>query len=389
MMNQNQRISKIIQEFDAQGWHRTGTETDHQSARWLAEKGSALDLELELERFEFNRVVPKECYLEVDGRRIQGLPFFDGGFTSPEGISGRIGPVGSGVEIGLGEVVRSSGPLGAGPNEEFQKSRRSAGHQALVAVTVGGKPGLMATNAPDFLQPFGPPVLQVGSEEREWLAGHAQRSSPALLVASADRTGAESFNVTGRVQGSGQNLPPLPAPLIVMTPRSGWWQCASERGAGLACWLEVMRQVVQSRPQRDVIFVATSAHELGLLGIDDFLERRPGLVEGAHAWLHFGADVSLEARFSATDDGLKALTRAALEDAGALPATPAPKGTTVGAESQVVARGGGRVAALVGRSPLFHLESDRWPQAIDVESIGRFANGFASLALQLSKGQRG
>ena len=171
-----------------------------------------------------------------------------------------------------------------------------------------------------------------------------------------------------------------------MTPRSGWWHCASERGAGLACWLEVMRRLVRSQPQRDVIFVATSAHELGLLGIDDFLERRPGLVEGAHAWLHFGADVGLESRFSATNDGLKAQTQRVLEDAGASPAAPAPDGTTVGAESQVVARGGGRVAALVGRSPLFHLESDRWPQDVDVESIGRFANAFASLALQLSKG---
>ena len=160
----------------------------------------------------------------------------------------------------------------------------------------------------------------------------------------------------------------------------------------MACWLGVMRQVVQSQPQRDVIFVATSAHELGLLGIDDFLERRPGLVEQAHAWLHFGADVGVGCRFSATDDGLKARTQTALEDAGASPAASAPNGTTVGAESQVVARGGGRVAALVGRSALFHLESDRWapgshaPNAIDVESIGRFANAFASLALQLSKG---
>ena len=384
-MNQKQRISKIIQEFDAQGWHRTGTEVDHESARWLAEKGRDLGLVLELERFEFNRVVPQDCYLEVEGRRIEGLPFFDGGFTSHEGISGRIGPIGSDAEIGLGEVMRGAGPLGAQANQEFQKYRkfsRPGGHQALVAVTVGEKPGLMATNAPDFRQPFGPPVLHVSSEEQEWLAGCAHRNSPARLVASAQRIASESFNVTGLVKGSGQDLPPM----IVMTPRSGWWHCASERGAGLACWLEVMRKVVQSQPQRDVIFVATSAHELGLLGIDDFLERRPGLVEGAHAWLHFGADVGLASRFSATDDGLKAQTQRALEDAGASPAAPAPDGTTVGAESQVVARGGGRVAALVGRSALFHLESDRWPQDVDVESISRFANAFADLALQLSKG---
>ena len=153
----------------------------------------------------------------------------------------------------------------------------------------------------------------------------------------------------------------------------------------MACWLEVMRQVVRSKPPRDVIFVATSGHELGLPGIDDFLERRPGLIESAHAWLHFGADVGRASRFSANEDSLKAQTQTALEGAGASPAAPAPEGTTVGAESQVVARGGGRVAALVGHSARFHLESDRWPREIDVGSIGRFANAFAGLALQLSK----
>lgn len=381
-MNQNQRISKIIQEFDAQGWHRTGTGTDHESARWLAEKGRELGVEMELESFRFSRVLPQDCFLEVAGRRIEGLPFFDCGFTSSEGVSGRIGPIGTSAEIGLGEVIRASGPLGGEPNKEFQESRRSAGHNALVAVTAGGKPGLMASNAPDFRQPFGPPVLQVSSDEREWLKEQAQRNSSVHLVASAERVESDTFNVTGVVKGSSQDLPPL----LVMTPRSGWWHCASERGAGLACWLEVMRQMAQSQPHRDVIFVATTGHELGLLGLDDYLERRPGFVKYAHAWLHFGADVGRETRFSATDDGLKALASNALAAAKVLPATPAPDGNTVGAESQVVARGGGRVAATVGHSPMFHLETDRWRQEIDVESIGRIANGFAGLALQLSKG---
>ncbi|MAF38962.1 MAG: hypothetical protein CL696_08830 [Chloroflexi bacterium] len=370
----NQRISSIIQEFDAQGWHRTGTETDNRSARWLVDKGRSLGLDLELERFEFDRVVPRDCYLEINGRRIQGLPFFDGGFTSPDGISGRIGPIGSGSEIGLGEIVR-------GTNQASQDFRRSPGHLALVAVTLGGKPGLMATNAPAFRQPFGPPVLQVSSEEQDWLTGHAQGNSLVRLVAAAERVGAESFNVTGRVKGSSQTLPPV----IVMTPRSGWWQCASERGRGLACWLEVVRHVVSSRPGRDVIFVATSAHELGLLGLDNFLGRRPGLAERAHVWLHFGADVGLESQVSFTDDELKSQTLTALEDAGASPVTHAPYGTTVGAESLVVAGLGGRVVALIGHSALFHLESDRWAQGFDTDSIGRFANAFANLALQLSK----
>ena len=379
-VGQIQRISKIIQEFDAQGWHRTGTTADQESARWLVNKGQNLGVALTLESFHLNRVAPHECYLEVGDRIIQGLPIFDGGFTAREGISGRIGFIGSSAQIGLSRVGRASGPLGAEPDVEFQKIRRSKQHEALVAVASGESPGLMASNAPDFCQPFGLPVLQVSSEEEEWLTNQALSNSLAHLVVSADRVESESFNVTGSVAGRNSETPPL----IVMTPRSGWWQCASERGSGLACWLEVMRTMSRSRPYRDIIFVATSAHELGLLGLDDFLERRPSLVQESHVWLHFGADIGMETRFSGTDHKLQSQTSTVLNASGVKPATPAHVGDTVGAESQVVARAGGRVAAIVGHSPLFHLEADRWPEAIDPEAISKVSNAFTNLALQMS-----
>ena len=66
-----------------------------------------------------------------------------------------------------------------------------------------------------------------------------------------------------------------------------------------------------------------------------------------------------------------------------LPATPTPIGTTVGGESQVVARHKGRVVALLGSSALFHLESNRWLGAIDVEAITQYVNAFKDVALQL------
>ncbi|MCH8199158.1 MAG: hypothetical protein IIA54_03695, partial [Chloroflexi bacterium] len=92
-MDQQQRISKTIQEFDAQGWHRTGTGTDHQSARWLADIVGEMGLDVEIERFALRRIDPGLCYLEVDGQRIDGIPMFDGAFTGPEGIRGRLGPL--------------------------------------------------------------------------------------------------------------------------------------------------------------------------------------------------------------------------------------------------------------------------------------------------------
>ena len=47
-VEQIQRISKMIQEFDAQGWHRTGTTADQESAKWLVNMGQHLGVDLTL-----------------------------------------------------------------------------------------------------------------------------------------------------------------------------------------------------------------------------------------------------------------------------------------------------------------------------------------------------
>jgi hypothetical protein len=59
-------------------------------------------------------------------------------------------------------------------------------------------------------------------------------------------------NVTAEREGTEPKLPPL----VVMTPRSGWYSCDSERGGGIACWLEIIRNSVTSPARRPVPFVA-------------------------------------------------------------------------------------------------------------------------------------
>ena len=383
-MDQNERIATIIREYDAQGWHRTGTTVDHESARWLVGKARELGLNADLEPFKLNRIDPGLCYLEVDGERIEGLPMYDGTFTGPEGIHGRIGPVGSSAEIGFSEVVSEQAARVYHGSEALEAARRASVHAGLVVINVGGRPGLMASNAPGFWDPFGPPVLQVSSETRTLFSEHARRHTQVHLVVSASRTDAESFNVVGRLKGSDESLPPI----AVMTPRSGWWHCAGERGGGLACWLEVMRATCETGSPRDVIFVATSAHELRSYGADAFLERHPDWINNVSTWIHFGANIGAAqepaARFSANDDELERQVSEALRRAGIHSATAAPRGTTVGLESQVVARRGGRVVATVGGNALFHLESDRWPEAVEVEAVARFANAYSDVARSLA-----
>src|SRR5439155_20129212 len=180
-----------------------------------------------------------------------------------EGVRRKLGPLGSDAEIGLAETepftLMEPRREQAGPLAQARGGR----HKAVVLLTRGRRPGLFLLNALSFMKPFGPPMLQVSSTESEWLKEQSEQRAETTLIAQVGRATARAFNVTAKIAGRD----PMLAPLVVMTPYSGWWQCASERGGGLACWLEAMRTLAAAKPERECLFVACSGHEIGFLGI--------------------------------------------------------------------------------------------------------------------------
>jgi len=242
---------------------------------------------------------------------------------------------------------------------------------------------LFLLNAPAFAKPFGPPTLQVSSVEAAWLHEQALARVEITLVAKAERRPAQAANVTAMIAGTDTSLPPI----VISTPRSGWWQCASERGGGLACWLEVLRTIAVQKPKRDCLFVAFSGHEISWLGIQNYLSRRPDLVKKAHAWLHFGANIGAPQQpnmINASDDMLEQWAAAAMEKESLQVNRRAKRGSTPFGEAALVHRGGGRYVALVCDSDVFHNVADRWPEAVDVASLARYARAFAAGVAQIA-----
>src|SRR5436305_3854634 len=90
-----QRVAGVLQAYDAQGNHRTGTEIDNASAEWLTGQARQYGAEVSLEPFPLSRVDPQSCYLRIGGRRIDSVPVFDAGFSGAEGVSGKLGPLGT------------------------------------------------------------------------------------------------------------------------------------------------------------------------------------------------------------------------------------------------------------------------------------------------------
>jgi hypothetical protein len=372
------RASAWLRAWDSQGIHRTATLGDAAGADWLAREAAALGAHVSIEEFGLDRLDPLECYLELDGGRIDGVPVFDSPSTEAAGVAGTLGPVAGDAAIGIAELSPQSVYTG-----DYRTLRQRATHRGLVVVCHGQHPGMALLNAEQFRQPYGVPAIHVSSEARDAILA----AGSARLVAHSSRSVSYARNVVATIAGRDRTRPPL----VVMTPRSSWWQSTSERGGGLVCWLESLRTVTASPPACDVVFTANSGHELGHLGLDDFMARRPGWdrppVDGGATWIHYGANLGAVGgglSVVSADDALRALAVEELTHAGQPPDAVAPKTLVPSGETRDIHRAGGRYLTLVGSNPLFHLPQDRWPHAVDAACVARIADAAVGVVARLA-----
>ncbi|MBM4384560.1 MAG: M28 family peptidase [Deltaproteobacteria bacterium] len=373
------RIAEVIAEYDQQGEHRTATRVDEKSAGWLVRALADCGLAARLERFEVARFDPYKADVAFGGQRRHGLPAFDGGVTPPEGVRGRLGALGSSAEIAYARLAPSPrGDLLA----RFERARIAGVHRAILVLPERGAAhgDLALINAERFANPDATPVVQLAGSHTFAVEEGARAGAQAHVVVLAERVPAYALNVTARIRGADAEA----APLVVMTPRSGWWACASERGGGLAAFLEIARALYDAPPRRDVVFVASSGHELGHLGLHAWLAAHPVLAS-AQAWLHLGANFAAargEMMVQASSDEMAALAREAF--AG----VEQPLGSIVGPETpplgevrEVASR---PYLSVLGTNPFFHAPDDRWPYAVDLEKTARSCAALVEVARRLA-----
>jgi hypothetical protein len=355
------RVADWLRAWDQQGIHRTGTAGDQAGADWLAHEATALGASVSFEAFVLSRIDPVSCWIESGGERIEGVPVFDSPPTGPDGVDGPL-------------TITPLSPW-AVYTPDYHAMRRSSDRQGLVIVCQGAEPGLGLLNAERFREPYGCPAMHVAEMPR----GEVSR-----MMSYYRRTTAEAHNVVVTIPGRDRSR----RPIVVMTPRSSWWHSTSERGGGLVCWLETLRALIEIPPANDVVLTANSGHELGHLGLDAFLERRPGWdrPDGA-IWVHYGANIGAaggQLSIQSSDGPLREAMRTALTAFGQPPDTMAPPSQVPNGETKDIHRLGGRYVTLVGNNRLFHLPQDRWPAAVDVPVIERVAAGATAMVRTLA-----
>ncbi len=173
--------------------------------------------------------------------------------------------------------------------------------------------------------------------------------------------------------------------------------CASERGGGIAGFLEIMRKLCSISPRRNIIFLANSGHELGNIGIEHYIISNPTLVKDAIAWIHLGANFAAAnlTQFGlktpplvvsqASDMQIQELALKCMSNEGVKPDLSMPIGEIPPrSEAQNIHDGGGRYFSLIGTNNLFHHPEDRWPKAVDINKTTKFIRDLISLAIELT-----
>ncbi len=402
--SRGERLARVIREYDAQGVHRTGTDVDTASAHWLAALVGEAGHEPQLGALDFERTDTVQAFVEIteeDGStsRHEGIPLIDSlESTDEHGINGTLGPPGSDADI----VVARWPPI-VQYLPLFHEVRTSPEVRGLVVVTGGAEldlppgsqplpaypPGYALINADRYLEPYGHPVLQLPSDAGPQLVAARERGAKARLVVDLTRVSKRVFNVTVTVSGRDAEA----APIVVMTPRSGWWQVASERGGGLALWVELLHALSAEPPRRTVHFVASTGHELGHVGLDHYLQSRRDLIESAHLWLHLGANfaaaVGGNIRLQASSQTLMERALAAMSSEGIEPGVQTPVSDRPYGEAREIFDGGGSFLSLLGSNGLFHHPDDRWPESVDMAVLEKLANAFVALTLEIASEEDG
>ncbi len=374
-------IEARIRAYEGFGIHRTGWPGDDATSAWLSDELRAVGVDASRDRFTFPRVETRETRLTWGPRpheQAEGVAMYDGGFTDFGGIAGEL--VGDDTDDPLGKIVVFTSALAGGAagnpprgaDETFGALAQAGALGAVVPTGDGGS--IRLRNAEYIERPFALPVLQVAPGAIRDLAAAIVVGVEGVLEVDGERLESAATNVVATIEGTD----PKAAPLVVMTPKSGWFTCAAERGGGIAVWLALAEHLRASRPLRTVHLLASSGHELHHQGLAHWLRSNTAVARRAVITFHLGASIGARypvGRFGASSEAWHDLARSALADEGVdLEAVSAlPVGSPGGGEARNIDEVGGRYVSFLGGHRYFHMLEDTVDNAVDATSIARWA----------------
>ena len=355
-----------IRAYEEMGIHRTGREADNTTTWWMIEELRKVGVEAEAQTWRFPRVEIHDASIRFGGWDIPAVPTFDSAFTDHHGLTGTL-RTDNGPGIVVWEFAHDDQErMAAGIYSSFELARQD-GADAIILVMgdPDGQPVLRNAERP--LDPIELPVLQVAPIDAGPLLDAV--GSEITMISDGGRVDAPADNVIGTIPG----IDPDAAPVVLMTPKSGWYTCAAERGGGIAVWLEVAGRIAADPGRRSLNLVASSGHELHHLGLDHYIRQLGDAAHNVHAWMHLGASIGSrngQAAYAASDDELFNVATDALNARG-LERRAFPVGNAGFGEARNIGEINGRFASFLGGHPYFHSPQDTYDRCVDPDSLAK------------------
>jgi hypothetical protein len=381
----------LLEEYDALGEHRTAGPGDNATSPWLADKLTRSGYQTSQPSFVFDLFEPDRSEITVADQKISLFPAWPVVETS--GSTAQLAPIDAPDIAGKIAVIAFDHKVYTWAQPQCGEPVQAAiarGAKAVLAITEGPTGDIIALNAIPSRHAWTVPVLLAPGREKARLMDAATHGCQAMLISTGKRTpNAKATNVMAHRPGNGKTI-------VLSTPKSGWFHCASERGSGIAIFLALADWLARTSTA-DIMCIATSGHEIDGTGGREFLTNGAPTPDRTRLWLHIGANVACSTVTFA--DGKPILedkpsaARRITVSASLLPVvqkafagqpgydTPQDAATSEAVGEAAIFRDAGYnpLLGLVGLSPLFHTRIDRAHLGASPALIADVASGLSTV----------
>ncbi|KTE78474.1 hypothetical protein [Sphingopyxis sp. A083] len=160
------------------------------------------------------------------------------------------------------------------------------GASGVILVTTGPTGEALLLNAPADHPASDKPLALLAPRLAAPVIEAARHGAPATMTLLGRGGTRTAQNVIGRRVRPGRPW------LAVSTPRSGWTDCAGERGPGIAIWLALADWMPGVFRQHSLLFMCNSGHEYENLGASHIVEKVGPPPGETDFWLHLGANAA-------------------------------------------------------------------------------------------------
>jgi hypothetical protein len=289
-------LMATINQYGSSPDHYSGTQADWSEENTVAEQFAADGLQVHSIAYNFPRFKATKISLITDGHDIASTalaPLLYSGTTGPDGIEAPLEAAANGTipADAAGKIVVVS-QLSKGTIAASVPKAIAAGAKAEVFVTKG--PGdLPVWEDVNSRQGTGTlPVLIIGKQSGAEVLADAEAGDHADLTLQAELGTATDYDVWGELPGVDTSRK-----VIVGTPVSSMVPSASERGGGVAIMLGLAKhyaELPRSQRPENLVFLATSGHEVGFLGLPALIQQKGSWFTGADAYVHLGASIGAD-----------------------------------------------------------------------------------------------